>query len=144
MSLKAYEKTLCRKVDELNQLEKTKLYDFRRETARKILNQLKDTTMNLILVARAKDVWDKKDGKMQPVGKTYDALEIVEYLMDIVIQLEKTENGTKAIVKKSRIGKLPKEIEIENYNSIVQALSDSKDIAIINKQIAEENKKEGK
>lgn len=32
-----------------------------------------------------------KDGKMQPVGLTYDALDIVEYLMDIVIQLEKME-----------------------------------------------------
>ena len=54
-----------------------------------VLNQLKDVPMNLILVARAKNVWDTKDGKMQPVGVTYDALDIVEYLMDIVIQLEK-------------------------------------------------------
>ncbi len=141
MSAKSYEKTLGKKVDELNQLEKTKWYAFRRETARKILNQLKDVPMNLILVARAKDVWDKKDGKMQPVGKTYDALEIVEYLMDIVIQLEKTENGTKAIVKKSRLGNLPKELNIQNFNSIVKALEEGKNISVSDKKIAEESKK---
>ena len=143
MSAKSYEKTLGKKVDELNQLEKTKWYAFRRETARKILNQLKDAPMNLILVARAKNIWDKKDGKMQPVGKTYDALEIVEYLMDTVIQLEKTETGTKAIVKKSRIGKLPKEFEIKNYNSILEALAENKKVIVSDEKIAEENKKGG-
>ena len=83
--------------------------------------------MNLILVARSKNVWDNKDGKLQPVGQTYDALEIIEYLMDIVIQLEKTENGTTAIVKKSRLGNLPKILEVQNFDSILNALKENKD-----------------
>ena len=89
VSAKKYEEMIGKKVTELNAVQKTKWYAYRRETARNILNQLKDIPMNLILVARAKNLWDTKDGKMQPVGLTYDALDIVEYLMDIVIQLEK-------------------------------------------------------
>ena len=122
VSAKKYEQMIGKKVGELNQLQKTKWYAYRREMARTVLNQLKDIPMNLILVARAKNVWDTKDGKMQPVGLTYDALDIVEYLMDIVIQLEKTGEETKAIVKKSRIGNLPKILDVKDYSSIEKAL----------------------
>lgn len=119
---KEYEKVIGKKVETLNAVQKTKWYAYRRETSRKLLNQLKDVPMNLILVARAKNVWDTKDGKMQPVGLTYDALEIVEYLMDIVIQLEKDGDNTKAIVKKSRLGNLPKILEVKDFSSIQKAL----------------------
>ena len=122
VSAKKYEQMIGKKVGELNQLQKTKWYAYRREMARTVLNQLKDIPMNLILVARAKNVWDTKDGKMQPVGLTYDALDIVEYLMDIVIQLEKAGEETKAIVKKSRIGNLPKILDVKDYSSIEKAL----------------------
>ncbi len=100
---------------------------------RNVLNQLKDVPMNLILVARAKNMWDTKDGKMQPVGLTYDALDIVEYLMDIVIQLEKSDDEIKAIVKKSRIGNLPKVLEVKDYTSIENALKSGGKIAKENK-----------
>ena len=79
-------------------------------------------------------MWDTKDGKMQPVGLTYDALDIVEYLMDIVIQLEKSGDKTKAIVKKSRIGNLPKILDVKDYSSIENALKNN------GKNLAEENK----
>lgn len=134
VSAKKYEQMIGKKVGELNQLQKTKWYAYRRETTRTVLNQLKDVPMNLILVARAKNLWDTKDGKMQPVGLTYDALDIVEYLMDIVIQLEKSGDETKAIVKKSRIGNLPKILDVKNYSSIENALK------IKNTNLAEENK----
>ena len=74
---------------------------------------------------------DTKDGKMQPIGLTYDALDIVEYLMDIVIQLEKNGEETKAIVKKSRIGSLPNILDVKDYSSIENALKNS------NKKLAE-------
>lgn len=125
-SAKNYEQMIGKKIGELNQLQKTKWYAYRRETARTVLNRLKDVPMNLILVARAKTIWDNKDGKTQPSGLTYDALDIVEYLMDIVIQLEKTESGTKAIVKKSRLGNLPEILDIQDYSSITKALQESK------------------
>jgi len=122
-----YEKNIGKKIDTLNAVQKTKWYAYRRDMARKVLNNLKDIPMNLILVARSKNVWDQKDGKLQPIGQTYDALEIVEYLMDIVIQLEKNENGTTAIVKKSRLGNLPKILEVQNFDSILNALTQSKE-----------------
>lgn len=129
VSAKKYEEMIGKKVTELNAVQKTKWYAYRRETARNILNQLKDIPMNLILVARAKNLWDTKDGKMQPVGLTYDALDIVEYLMDIVIQLEKNGDETRAIVKKSRLGNLPKILDVKNFNSIGQALEQNKKLA---------------
>ena len=129
ISAKKYEEIVGKKVDQLNQLQKTKWYAYRRESARAMLNQLKDVPMNLILVARAKAVWDTKDGKMQPVGITYDALDIVEYLMDVVIQLENNGDDTRAIVKKSRIGNLPKILDVKNYDSIRQALESNKKLA---------------
>lgn len=132
-----YEKNIGKKIDTLNAVQKTKWYAYRRDTARTILNQLKDVPMNLVLVARAKNMWDTKDGKMQPIGLTYDALEITEYLMDIVIQLEKNGDETKAIVKKSRLGNLPKVLEIKNFNSITESLNNSA-------KLAEENNKEDK
>ena len=54
--------------------------------------------------------------------------------MDIVIQLEKSGDETKAIVKKSRIGNLPKILEVKNYSSIENALNESG-----KKQLAKEN-----
>lgn len=129
VSAKKYEEMIGKKVTELNAVQKTKWYAYRRETARNILNQLKDIPMNLILVARTKNLWDTKDGKMQPVGLTYDALDIVEYLMDIVIQLEKNGDETRAIVKKSRLGNLPKILDVKNFNSIGQALEQNKKLA---------------
>ena len=129
ISAKKYEDMIGKKVDQLNQLQKTKWYAYRRESARAMLNQLKDVPTNLILVARAKAVWDTKDGKMQPVGITYDALDIVEYLMDIVIQLERDGDETRAIVKKSRLGNLPKILDVKNSDSIRQALESDKKIA---------------
>lgn len=125
---KKYEQGIGKKVDQLNQLQKTKWYAYRRETSRTVLNKLKDVPMNLILVARAKNIWDTKDGKMQPVGLTYDALDIVEYLMDIVIQLEKSGEETKAIVKKSRIGNLPKILDVKDFSSIENALKNKNDL----------------
>jgi len=133
-----YEKKIGKKVDTLNAVQKTKWYAYRRDTSRTMLNQLKDVPMNLVLVARAKNVWDTKDGKMQPVGLTYDALEITEYLMDIVIQLEKNGDETRAIVKKSRLGNLPKILEVKNFNSILEALNNPKKIAEKNKNEVEE------
>lgn len=133
-----YEKKIGKKVDTLNAVQKTKWYAYRRDASRTMLNQLKDVPMNLVLVARAKNVWDTKDGKMQPVGLTYDALEITEYLMDIVIQLEKNGDETRAIVKKSRLGNLPKVLEVKNFNSILDALNNPKGLAQKNKNEVEE------
>lgn len=127
----SYEKQIGKKITELNAVQKTKWYAYRKEIARKFLNMLKDVNMNLILVARSKNMWDTKDGKLQPVGQTYDCLEIVEYLMDIVINLEKTKEGTVAKVKKSRLANLPDTLPVQNFNSILEAIDNQKASSIV-------------
>lgn len=117
-----YQKQINKKITDLNAVQKSKWYSYRRETSRKILDKLKNVPMNLILVARSKILWDTVDGKTQPVGQTYDCLEIVESLMDIVINLEKTEEGTIAKVKKSRLANLPDILPVQNFNSIYKAI----------------------
>lgn len=121
-----YQKQINKKITELNAVQKTKWYTYRRETSRKILDKLKNISMNLILVARSKILWDTVDGKTQPVGQTYDCLEIVESLMDIVINLEKTTEGTVAKVKKSRLANLPDILPVQNFSSIYKAIEDTK------------------
>ncbi len=73
-------------------------------------------------------IWAKgSDGQMTPVGETYDALPIVESLMDIVINLKKSkQNEYIAEVKKSRLGNLPDILEIKSYDSICMALKEAK------------------
>lgn len=121
-----YQKQINKKITDLNAVQKSKWYSYRRETSRKILDKLKNVPMNLILVARSKILWDTVDGKTQPVGQTYDCLEIVESLMDIVINLEKTEEGTIAKVKKSRLANLPNILPVQNFNSIYKAIEETK------------------
>lgn len=121
-----YEKQIGKKITDLNAIQKTKWYAYRKETSRKTLDKLKNLPMNLILVARSKNMWDTKDGKLQPVGQTYDCLEIVEYLMDIVINLEKKENEIVAKVKKSRLANLPEVLPVRDFNSILNAIKETK------------------
>ena len=121
-----YQKQINKKITDLNAIQKSKWYSYRRETSRKILDKLKNVPMNLILVARSKILWDTVDGKTQAVGQTYDCLEIVESLMDIVINLEKTEEGTIAKVKKSRLANLPNILPVQNFNSIYKAIEEIK------------------
>jgi hypothetical protein len=120
----SYENIIKRKITDLNQLDKTKWYSYRRDKTRELLDMIINLPINVIFVARAKNMWDKKDGKMQPVGKTFDGLDIIEYLPDVVINL--TDNG-QAHIKKSRIGNLPKVLELNHWNNITKAL-DKKEI----------------
>lgn len=124
VSARSYEKMIGKSVGELNQLQKTKWYAYRRDNYRKIIDRLKALPLNLVLVCRSKDVWGTSGGKTQPIGKTYDAHELTEWLMDVVIKIEKDEKeNTKGIVTKSRLGYLPRVIDInKGYINIVEAL----------------------
>lgn len=125
--LAQYEKQIGKSVATLNALEKGKWYSFRRDKAREVLNQIKDLPMNVILVTRTKNVWGKnEENKMAPIDKTYDALDIVESLMDVVIQLKKDgKDDVKAIVKKSRLGNLPDILDVRDYSSITKAIEEA-------------------
>lgn len=134
-----YQKQIGKKITDLNAVQKTKWYAYRKETSRIILDKLKNTQMNLILIARSKNMWDTKDGKLQPVGQTYDCIDIVEYLMDIVINLEKTQEGIIAKVKKSRLANLPDILPVENFSSILEAIESTKASSINKREEKVEN-----
>jgi hypothetical protein len=121
-----YEKMINKKVSELNQLEKTKWYAFRRDKTREMLDMIIQLPVNIVWVARSKNMWDKKDGKMQPIGKTFDGLDIIEFLPDLVIHLKEDS----IIVKKSRIGKI-ENIEEKTWDGIMKAVVDGKNKEII-------------
>lgn len=125
--LNQYEKMIGKNVSTLNALEKGKWYSFRRDKARELLNMIKDLPMNVILVTRTKNVWGKnEENKMAPIDKTYDALDIVESLMDVVIQLKKdSKDNVSAIVKKSRLGNLPDILDVKDYSSITKAIEEA-------------------
>jgi hypothetical protein len=121
----SYENIIKRKITDLNQLDKTKWYSYRRDKTRELLDMIINLPLNIVLVAREKNLWDRKDGKMQPVGKTFDGLDIIEYLPDVVINLKKDGESQ---VKKSRIGNIPSELEIKNWDSITKVLETKKTV----------------
>lgn len=126
LSADMYEQSLGKKIQELNQLQKTKWYAYRRDRARTMLNMLKDAPVNLILVARSKTLWETRDGKLTPTGETFDGHQIMENLMDVVIHLEKnTQQEYAAHVKKSRLGNLPDILPVKDYSGIMQAIEQS-------------------
>lgn len=123
----SYEKQTNKNIATLNALEKGKWYSYRRDKSRELLNQIKDLPVNVILVARTKNVWGKnEEGKTAPIDKTFDALDIVESLMDIVIHLKKNgKDDTVAFVTKSRLGNLPDILDIKDYSSITKAIDEA-------------------
>jgi len=116
-----YEAAIGKQVIELNAIQKTKWYAFRRTHIRLLLDALKNLPMDLILVARAKELWDggKPTGRFAP-----DVNPVVPYLMDVVIELRKAkQNRYEASIQKSRLGNLPDVLPVKDYSSITAALN---------------------
>ena len=132
-ALKEFEATLTgklkdKKVTDLNQLQKAKWYAYRRRRIRNLLDKIIRLPLNVICVAREKNMWEETNKGMQPTGKTFDGLDIIEYLPDIVIHLEKlSKNNTVAHVKKSRLGNLDDILKVKNWNCIKEALEGKKE-----------------
>lgn len=117
------------KITDLNQLQKTKWYSYRRKRIRKVLDTIKNLPYNIIWLAREKNEWGTVNGQMQPTGKTFDGLDLIEYLPDIVIHLEKIKkDDVVAHVKKSRLGNLPDRLNVKSWDTIKEAISKSKKI----------------
>jgi len=114
----SYESTIKKKITDLNALEKSKWYAHRRDRSRDVLNTIIQLPLNIVFVAREKNLWDSVKGQMQPVGKVFDGLELIEYLPDLVIHLEKKRMN----ITKSRIGKLPEFIEEKTFSAMQKAL----------------------
>lgn len=99
------------KIDEVNALKKSQIYHHINRVVRERLEDLLRLPMHVVFVARAKKDFESKT-------MTYNCKDIVEYLCDIVIQLQKNSPAT---VKKSRIRELPATIRAITYQDIQKA-----------------------
>lgn len=137
--LKQYESKIGKNLTQLNQLQKSKWYAFRRDNTRRMLDSIIALDVNIIFTARSKIVWGTgSDGKTQPVGTQVDALEILESLVDVVIEL--TEDGAINITK-TRLSKSKGVIEgIKTFNDFKQfVLNDSGKLNNKNQKSAKKN-----
>jgi len=123
--LTQYENKIGKNLMQLNQLQKSKWYAYRRDNTRRLLDRIIALDVNIIFTARSKIVWGTgQDGKTQPVGTQVDALEILESLVDVVIEL--TENKEINITK-TRLSKSEGIIEgIKTFNDFKQFVLNDK------------------
>lgn len=112
-------------VDALKGMARAAAYSKIRDGIRERLDLLIRVPMHVVLVARAKNVWGKNDeGRMAPIDRTYDAKDIVEYLCDVVLHLDRPG---RAVVRKSRIAALPDVIEGATFAQIGASLYRAKE-----------------
>lgn len=73
-----------------------------------LLNLLTRLDMNLVVTSHAKTKWGKGSNN-QPIdeGQTYDCYPKLEYLFDLVLELQRRGDERVAVVKKSRIESFP-------------------------------------
>lgn len=83
------------------------------------LREMLELPVNIVWVARERNLWGETDKGMAPIGKTFDAKDEVEYLADVVINLQK---GGVGHVKKSRLAELPTIIKAASYVDIKAAM----------------------
>lgn len=124
--MKGYEEKVLktRSISDLNKLELSKWYSYRKEYSRLFLDNLKANPTHVVFTGRSRLEWKQGQGGMQPSGNTiFDGLEIVESLMDVIIHLKKEKQGdVKAIVKKSRLADLPDVLPITDFSTITNAI----------------------
>lgn len=107
-------------LDRLAGMRKAQAYAEIRDGIRERLDRLLRLPVNVVFVARAKNVWGKgEDNKMQPIDRTYDARDIVEYLVDVVVQLQP---GNVARVKKCRGLALPEVVQDFSFATLKDSL----------------------
>jgi hypothetical protein len=123
--VKQYELNMIKSVNQLNQLQKSKWYAFRRDNTRRLLDKIISLDVNIIFTARSKLVWGTgDDGKMQPIGNEIDALPILSSLVDVTIEI--TDNGD-IVINKTRLTKTKGIIEgIKTFNDFKQFVLNDK------------------
>lgn len=109
-------------ISELSAVEKTKWYAFRKRKFKALIKTILDLPVNVVFIARHKNVWGSKGGVTMPIGETYDGHDLLEYLVDATLHLQKNEKNE--IIKfwdKSRLGNL-NNYEIEIYDDLKEAV----------------------
>lgn len=119
-----YQKILGKEIVTLNATQKTRWYSFRRDKTRELLNKIINLPANVIFTARSKIKWDNVGGQLIPNGVIADCLEIVEFLMDCVIHIDK--DGIIEITK-SRLTKEKGIVDgIDTFNSFIELVKNKR------------------
>jgi hypothetical protein len=72
-----------------------------------LLNLLTRLDMNIIITSHAKVKWERSDGKIVEAGLTFDTYSKIDYLFDLVLQVEQRGEERVATVTKTRLGNFP-------------------------------------
>lgn len=107
-------------LDSMKAPQKAGYYAEQKDFIRQRLDAILRLPMNVVFIARAKNNWEGS----QVNGRKPDASEIVEYLCDIVLHIER---GGTAQAKKSRLKELPPVIRAVTFADIDAAIKASPD-----------------
>lgn len=72
-----------------------------------LLKLLLRLDMNVIITSHAKVKWEKSGGDFKEAGNTFDCYKKLDYLFDVVFEIQKRGNERIGLVKKSRIETFP-------------------------------------
>lgn len=72
-----------------------------------LLQLLTKLDMNVVITSHAKPKYEKIGGEFKETGSTYDCYSKLEYLFDLVLELQKRGKDRYAVVKKTRIAGFP-------------------------------------
>lgn len=128
MLIKEYEiqlqKSTSRKnsISELNAIEKTKWYAFRKRKFKTLIQSILNINLNVVFIARHKLVWGNKNGQNMPIDETYDGHELLEYLVDVTCHcIKHNDDSINMTFKKSRLGNF-NNYDIEVYDDMIDAI----------------------
>jgi len=86
-----------------------------------LLNLLTRLDMNLIITSHAKARWERNGTQIIEVGQTFDCYAKLDYLFDLVLELERRGTDRVAIVRKSRLDGFPLDTVIPfSYDEIAE------------------------
>jgi hypothetical protein len=104
---------------DLQGMKKAAAYAAMKEHIEAQVMKLVNLDMNVVFIARQKNVWTKTPEGMAPTGKTYDGRDSLEYLTDIVINIKR---GGTAEVQKSRLAYLDPTIKLVKFHDLAALL----------------------
>ena len=72
-----------------------------------LLNLLARLDMNIVITAHSKTKWEKQGTTIVDVGQTFDCYDKLEYLFDLVFEVQRRGKELAGIVKKTRLEEFP-------------------------------------
>lgn len=104
---------------ELKGTEYGRHYKDAEKKMKELLHLLYQLDMNVIITAHSKNEYVMNGKEMTQVGQTFDCYKKLDFLFDLVIEVQKRGKDRIAMIKKSRIESFPEDTTFEfSYNEI--------------------------